>query len=69
MNIRKAVLKAQVKQKGITRISWMPQAITVIPTNTTACFLLVPLDEKEKIGRRWNPTVEDILAKDWIVTN
>ncbi|PMD71464.1 Thoeris anti-defense Tad2 family protein [Companilactobacillus nuruki] len=68
MNIRKAIIKARAKQKGITRQKWMPYAATIIPTNTSSCFILVPFDEDDRIGRRWNPTAEDILANDWQIT-
>jgi len=67
LNIRKAILKAQAKQKGITRQKWMPGGVRLIPTNTSCCFIIIPPNEKENIGRRWNPTVEDILANDWYV--
>jgi len=68
MNIIKAVKKARSTQKGITRLEWMPEATILIPTNTISCFILVPFADVHVLGRRWNPSAEDILAKDWIVT-
>ncbi|WP_334341209.1 DUF2829 domain-containing protein [Companilactobacillus sp. HBUAS56275] len=60
MDIRKAVKGYQSKQKGITRMKWMPYAATIIPTNTSSCFILVPFDEDNRIGRRWNPTINEL---------
>lgn len=68
MNIRKAILEDQKIQKGITREVWMPGGPSLIPTNTTSCFILIPY-KSEDLGKRWNPTAEDILAHDWYVTN
>jgi len=67
MNIRKAILEANKTQQGITRKKWMPDGPSLIPTNTTSCFIIVPL-YSEKLGKRWNPTADDILATDWEVT-
>lgn len=67
MDIKAAILKAQETQKGITREEWMPGGIILIPTNTSNCFIIIPLNKGEVIGRRWNPKAEDILATDWRV--
>jgi len=67
MNIRKAILEAKKTQQGITRKKWMPSGPSLIPTNTISCFIIVPLDSEE-LGKRWNPTADDILATDWEVT-
>jgi len=69
MNIRKAIKEAHKSQKGITRMKWMPNGFTLIPTNTSYCFIAVTERSKvTRVGKRWNPTAEDILATDWIVT-
>lgn len=39
----------------------------MVPTNTSACFIIVPKDNMKQLGKRWNPTAEDILAHDWMV--
>ncbi|GAB5055931.1 hypothetical protein COSHB9_03180 [Companilactobacillus alimentarius] len=68
MNIRKAVKGYQSKQKGITRMKWMPgPEMIMVPTNTSACFIIVPKDDMKQLGKKWNPTAEDILADDWII--
>lgn len=68
MNIRKAILKAQETQKGITREAWMPGGITLIPTNTIACMVMIDNDNINKyLGQRWNPCAEDLSANDWFV--
>lgn len=60
MEIQEAIIEAKDKQKGITRMKWMPYAATIIPTNTSSCFILVPFDEDDRIGRRWNPMINEL---------
>jgi len=68
MNIRKAIIKAHKNQKGITRMEWMPRFEPIVfPTNTSGCCLLIPYESKKEIGKRWNPTYDDLVATDWIV--
>lgn len=67
MNIRKAIIKARAKQKGITRMKWMPgPEVTIFPTNTSALCLIIPYEWSGEIGKRWEPSLEDLLANDWI---
>lgn len=60
MEIQEAIIEAKDKQKGITRMKWMPYAATIIPTNTSSCFISVPFDEDDRIGRRWNPMINEL---------
>lgn len=42
---------------------------TIKPTNTyETCVLIVNQDGEKKSCRNWNPTADDLLAKDWEVT-
>jgi len=69
MDIRNVILAAKENQQGITRKKWMPGGITLIPTNTTACMVIIDNDNREKLlGQRWNPTADDLSATDWEVT-
>lgn len=65
MEIKKACLEAKKKGRGITRHSWMPQPITILPTNTEDCCLILSNDGR-KIAK-WNPRLDDLIADDWIV--
>ncbi|MCH4010336.1 MAG: DUF2829 domain-containing protein [Companilactobacillus sp.] len=68
MKIQEAIIEAKDKQKGISRKKWMPgPQMIMVPTNTSACFIIVPKDNMKQLGKRWNPTAEDILAHDWMV--
>lgn len=65
MNIQEAIKEAGKQKRGITRKSWGPNPIWIIPTNTTSCMVIMKNDKK--IGVRWNPKSQDITATDWIV--
>ena len=41
MNIREACLKAKKDGRGITRKSYGPRPSIYLPTNTTACVLII----------------------------
>lgn len=48
-------------QKGLVRI---------FPTNSYECCVLICSDGKrDRKGRCWNPTVDDLLADDWIIVD
>ncbi|EAF6236001.1 DUF2829 domain-containing protein [Listeria monocytogenes] len=68
MNIREAVIRAQNEGKYIYRESDMEHSptINILPTNTIDCCLLVD-DESNEVGKRWNPTANDLIAIDWEV--
>jgi hypothetical protein len=66
MSIQDAVTAALEQGKGITRKSWMPRPIYLIPTNTTAGLIIVcPNDDKP--APRWEPSAEDLTANDWLI--
>ena len=65
MNIQEAIKEADKQKRGITRKSWGPNPIWMIPTNTTSCIVIMKNDKK--IDVRWNPRSQDITATDWIV--
>ncbi|MBF7137229.1 Thoeris anti-defense Tad2 family protein [Pediococcus pentosaceus] len=65
MNIQEAIKEASKQKRGITRKSWGPNPIWMIPTNTTSCIVIMQNDKK--ISVRWNPRSQDITATDWIV--
>lgn len=65
MNIQEAVKEAGKQKRGITRKSWGPNPIWMIPTNTTSCMVIMQNDKKVSV--RWNPRSQDITATDWIV--
>ncbi|MFT8860897.1 MW1434 family type I TA system toxin [Schleiferilactobacillus harbinensis] len=66
MNIQDAVTAALEQGKGITRKSWMPRPIYLIPTNTTVRFVIV-LPNNDKPAPRWEPSADDLVANDWII--
>lgn len=69
MNIKEAIDEALPKGKAVTRNLWQEdQALWVIPTNTSACMIL--LSHKEPIGQKlipgWQPEASDLQADDWV---
>lgn len=61
-------MKPKTSKKASHEKKWMPgPKMTMVPTNTSACFIIVPKDNMKQLGKRWNPTAEDILADDWMV--
>lgn len=70
MNIRDAVLLAQKEGRYIYRTSEISDnglTCDILPTNTLDCCLLIPTEDDEKFGRRWNPYANDLTAEDWEV--
>lgn len=66
MDIRNAILSAKKTQKGITRKKWMPgPKLRIIPTNSPALCLMIPYEWNGAIGKRWEPSFEDLVANDW----
>ncbi|WP_429976161.1 hypothetical protein [Enterococcus sp. DIV0086] len=45
--------------------------MVVLPTNRKTCCILIPIVEDKKdasnIGTYWDPTLDDLIAKDWIL--
>ncbi|WP_060459280.1 MW1434 family type I TA system toxin [Lactobacillus acetotolerans] len=66
MKIDEAIILAKQKGLGIARKSWMPKPITIIPTNTSNCCLIIS-SNREKITSRWEPSASDLIANDWKV--
>ena len=64
MNLRKAIIMAQKTGRGIARRSQFPRPIWLIPTNTTERIIIVA---DNKFTPRWEPSYEDLIAKDWVV--
>lgn len=67
MNLRDACLKAKKEGRGITRKSYGQRSPIYLPTNTTACVLIIPLSEGQFKTKRWNPNLDDLIAEDWYV--
>ena len=65
MNIQNSIEKAAEQKRGITREAWGPNPIWIIPTNTSACMIM--MSDDKMLSTRWNPLAEDITATDWIV--
>ncbi|MCM6845035.1 DUF2829 domain-containing protein [Latilactobacillus curvatus] len=61
MNLIAAVRKANQKGLGIKRTHMVN--VYLIPTNTDGYFLM--MKGKEFLSIKWNPSIEDILARDW----
>ncbi|NLR08698.1 MULTISPECIES: MW1434 family type I TA system toxin [unclassified Levilactobacillus] len=66
MDISEALEKAHEASIGITRESWMPNGDTVIGTNTDSAMIIVS-NKKGPITARWEPKLEDLLARDWML--
>lgn len=66
MNIKEAMLNAQLSGRGITRESWGTRSPLIIPTNTTECMIFI---ERDGVAvPRWQPIADDITADDWYVS-
>lgn len=64
MDIRSAVIQANKKGKYIYRQSEKELKISILPTNTEDCCLLISA-ENNQIGKKWNPNANDLIATDW----
>lgn len=70
MGIAEAVTKAMQEGKYIYRTSDVKEnmkPLYVIPTNTWDCCIMI-LDSTDKVGKRWNPNANDLIADDWEVS-
>lgn len=65
MKIQKAIEKANAQKRGITRESWFPAPVWLIPTNTPVGMVIVSKNKEFIPG--WSPQAADINATDWIV--
>lgn len=68
MNIQNATREALRNNKYIRRKSTGNSGARIKPTNTYDCCLLIVLEKDNQQGRCWNPTADDLMANDWIIT-
>lgn len=66
MNIKETVELAMKEGKYIYKESEKNEGIEIdiFPTNTWDCCVLISKDS-EKVGKRWNPSANDLVADDW----
>lgn len=67
MNIVEATKAALKENKCIKRKRYRNKVI-IMPTKSSSyhCVLIFP--KMEKMYPRWNPSADDLIAEDWIVT-
>ncbi|MFS0942386.1 MW1434 family type I TA system toxin [Enterococcus thailandicus] len=70
MNIKEAIDVAMPEGKAITRKKWREEEkmLWVIPTNTSACMVLMSLKEpaNHRLVPGWQPEALDLQADDWV---
>ena len=66
MSISEAAFKALKNQTGITRRSWGPRGMIIIPTNTISNCIIQTYRYKERLTKGWQPSADDLIADDWI---
>lgn len=67
MRISEAILIAMKEGKYIYRVSEIETGpLYIIPTNTIDCCIIIS-DSTNEVGKRWNPTANDLIADDWAV--
>ena len=75
MYLHEAAAQAAAEGKAIARTGGGWNRISIVPTNTIDCCLLtihpIALAKANHIGigRRWNPSLDDLVADDWRVTD
>ena len=68
MNIVIATQKAHKLGVGIYRKSWLPNnQYVLLPTNTRSGFVGIPISSDGKPFQRWEPSLREIIADDWMV--
>lgn len=74
LNIYEALIIAAKNNTSISRKSWGPRPISVVPTNTIFGLILVPFEkcipskaEHFHVGVNWQPELNDLIATDWKV--
>lgn len=71
MNIQEATREASERGVGMRRINdeWAKYAsdVAIIPTNTSCYCIVAYCEMKDDASHRWTPTLNDLLADDWIV--
>lgn len=70
MKIQRAIKKAKRQGKRITRAPFTPY-VSFSVGSEHVCLMLyrreTPDGPDKKIGTLWNPSVEDMLANDWVI--
>lgn len=75
MNIQEATKKALESGKYITREGLAGEIgrIRIKPTDTPDCCIVLISDPRKipsaRVGKRWNPQAEDLMADNWIVVD
>lgn len=79
MYIHEAVKKAMEQGRAIRRVCQNEVGLwdrfAILPTNTRDCCYIIPTVSSDehgpsiKVGRRWNPLMEDLVADDWEMAN
>lgn len=64
MKLRPAIKFALLEGKGIYRES--NTGIWFLPSNAESYFVIMKKDKP--LSGKWNPSIEDLLAKDWQIT-
>lgn len=74
MFIHEAIQRRVLDKPYITRKAWdhlatesVETAIMILPTNTPDCCIIMSANGKNPC-RGWQPTAEDLVADDWMVT-
>lgn len=70
MNIYKVVKKANKRKCFITRKKYIRtifECVKIKPTNSTGCCIV--FKNNKPSASRWNPSAEDLAAKDWIIVD
>ena len=70
MNIYKAVKKANKRKCFITRkkyIRTVLAGVKIKPTDSAECCIV--FKNNKPSASRWNPSAEDLAAKDWIIVD
>lgn len=72
VRIDEAIREAEKRGLCIVRKNtWWTGNFKIMPTDTPDCCLIIPREgqsDQARIGKRWNPCKEDLLADDWVAT-
>ena len=70
MNIYKAVKKARKRKRFIARKKYrrtVLAGVKIKPTDSAECCIV--FKNNKPSASRWNPSAEDLAAKDWIIVD
>lgn len=68
MTISEAAEKTYLLGCCFRRRSWS-ENVGIFPTNDKNCCCMLITAERSTPVRRWQPSYEDLVARDWEVTN